>query len=190
MDKNIFQILNAREEFLVHLNSDIEKNNQIIHDTIEESKRLETTIKTIESLKIYPEHEAFIPMSKNIFLKGKILHTGEYYIKKTADPNSYLILQTANQTLQSLKEQVKVKETEIEKANYAKYQLEERKAVLMGEKFRDDFDENDAESGHIYDDDDESVSSEEKTAQLNNIFSDKGVAIRVGDYYEIFEYED
>lgn len=189
MNEDIFKIINAREEFLGYLENDIEKNNKFIEHTIKESKDLETTVNTIESLKVYPEHEAFIPMSKNIFLKGRILHTGEYYTKKTAEPNSYVFLQTADQTLQSLKKQIKLKETDIEKAKYSLYQLEERKAILTGEKFGDDFVVNETVGKEDLQDSVKNVGTDSEDRQMDKIYSDKGVAIRVGDYYEIFEYE-
>ncbi|XP_056640856.1 uncharacterized protein LOC130447842 [Diorhabda sublineata] len=167
MLKSVSEVIKEREDFLHHLNNDINKYDQNIQELTKEQENLDTLITNLKSLKTYPEHEALIPLGKNIYMKGKIVHTGEFYIKKTAYPNPLVLLQSADRTISCLEEEKKDKENEIDKAEYAKFQIEERVRLLKGEEtFNDNSD------------------------LPKEIKSNKGVAVRVGDYYEILEFEE
>ncbi|XP_057657630.1 uncharacterized protein LOC130894701 [Diorhabda carinulata] len=166
MLKSVSEVIKEREDFLHHLNNDINKYDQNIQELTKEQENLDTLITNLKSLKTYPEHEALIPLGKNIYMKGKIVHTGEFYIKKTAYPNPLVLLQSADRTISCFEEEKKDKENEIDKAEYAKFQIEERIRLLKGEEtFNDNSD------------------------LPKEIKSNRGVAVRVGDYYEILEFE-
>lgn len=166
MNPNILTELESRIEFITHLENDIAKNDKFIEDTTSQKGALEELVNNIKYLAVYPEHEALIPLSKNIYMKGKITHTGEYYIKNKAHPDSYYTLNTLDNTIKSLEKNVNMLENNIDKAEYAKYQLEERMTLLKGK------------------------SSEEVDDTLpKEIHSDKGVAVKVGEFYEILEFE-
>lgn len=170
MEINIFRTLEARSEFIGHLDEDIKRNNQILEDAKKQHHELGETIANIESLGKYPEHTSFIPLGKNIYVKGKIVHTGEYYVKKTASPRSYIILKSLEQTLTALQDELKSKDKDIEKIEYANYQLKERMKLLKGS------------------DEDKDISQSEDLP--NEIKSDKGVAVKIGEFYEILEFEE
>ncbi|KAJ8942508.1 hypothetical protein NQ314_010061 [Rhamnusium bicolor] len=156
MTTNILKLLSDRSEFIVHLEQDICKNIQILEETKKELHTLTELIENIKTLGRYPEQTALIPLAKNIYMEGRIVHTGEFYIKKTASPESY---------------KIESKKNEIEKAEYAIYQLEERMKILNGD------------TGNIL--------PEMKNDNLpNEIKSEKGVAIKIGEFYEILEIED
>lgn len=168
MLKNISELVKEREDFLQHLNNEINNCDQTIQEVTKEQDQLDTLITNLKSLKTYPEHEALIPLGKNIFMKGKIVHTGEYYIKRAAHPDPLVLLQSADRTIACLEEEKKEKENEIDKAEYAKFQVEERVRLLKGED--------------TFHDDNSDLPKEIK--------SDRGVAVRVGDYYEILEFQE
>lgn len=168
MAENILQTLNARNEFIEHLEEDITKNIRILEETKKENDKLKETIADVKYLGKYPEHTSLIPLGKNIYMKGKIVHTGEFYVKKTVSPESYMILKSLEQTLKGLEDEVKLKEKDIEKMEYANYQLKERKKILLGEM-------------------EEIVENEELPKEIK---SNKGVAVKVGEFYEILEFEE
>ncbi|CAH1112413.1 unnamed protein product [Psylliodes chrysocephalus] len=168
MQKNVAEFLNERENFLGHLQTDINNYDQSIQHLTKEKEELEKLISNLKSLKTYPEHESLIPLGKNIYMKGRLVHTGEFYVKRNAHPDPMVILQTSDQVIESLENEFKSKEEDIDKTEYAKFQIEERIKVLKGEDTLQATD-NDLPK---------------------EIKSDKGVAIRMGDYYEILEYEN
>ncbi|XP_023311264.1 uncharacterized protein LOC111691946 [Anoplophora glabripennis] len=169
MEEKIFQTLEARNEFIEHLEEDIRKNNQVLEDTKKEHRELQETVTNLECLGKYPEQTSFIPLGKNIYMKGKIVHTGECYVKKTASPESYIVLKSLEQTLNSLQDELKLKYRDIEKIEYSNYQLKERMKLLKGNE-------------------DEEISEVEQLPK--EIKSDKGVAVKVGEFYEILEFEE
>ncbi|CAG9821456.1 unnamed protein product [Phaedon cochleariae] len=168
MSEDFSKLLGLRGQFVGRLDEDIKQNDEIIEQITTSKKEIESLIDNLKSLKTYPEHESLIPLSKNIYMKGRIIHTGECYIRKLAHPDSFIILQSVDQTLKTLEDKANHRNDEIEKAEYAKFQLEERIKVLKGED-----------------------SSEAETSEMPmEIKSEKGVAIKVGDFYEILEVEN
>nr|CAH7756931.1 unnamed protein product [Callosobruchus chinensis] len=172
MEKSIAEVLESRREFINHLEKDIQRNIKTIEAHRKEKENLEELTKNIRSLSVYPEKEALIPLSKNIFMKGRVVHTGEYYVKKKCHPEPLVVLQSVQQTLDSLGTKVKLKETDVNKAEYATHQLEERLRLLKG------------------DDQDLDEEATKITALPEEIKSDRGVAIKVGNFYEILEFEE
>lgn len=170
MAENISKVLSDRRNFIELLESDISKNNEFIEHVEKECSEISKLSEDIKSLAIYPEQEALIPLTKNFYMKGKIVHTGESYIYKSAHPESYMFLRNSEQIVKMLENDVKVKEKEIMNAKNSQIQLEERKGILTGIE----------------------TMSLEKTSDNfpNKIMSDKGVAVKVGEFYEILEFED
>ncbi|KAG5875159.1 hypothetical protein JTB14_014287 [Gonioctena quinquepunctata] len=173
--EDILKIVNTREEYTAHLENDIVKTEQVLAETFEETKALEDLIENIKHLGRYPECESLIPLGKNILMKGNIIHTGEFYVKHNAHPDSFVVLKTLDQTLSSLETKVGSKKKDIDKVEYARLQLRERLKILRGDSNTD--------IGEGI------VSGEPETDLPQEIESDKGVAVRVGEFYEILEFE-
>uniref|UniRef100_A0A6P7GG95 Uncharacterized protein LOC114337725 n=1 Tax=Diabrotica virgifera virgifera TaxID=50390 RepID=A0A6P7GG95_DIAVI len=168
MAKSPSDILKERDTYLQHLGEDINKYDKTIQTLTKEQETIDSLITNLQTLKTYPEQEALIPLGKNIYMKGRIVHTGEYFVKRIAHPDSIVMLQTADDTIKRLEEEKKTKEEDIDKAEYAKFQIEERIKILNGE---DSF-------------------QADKSDMPKQIKSEKGVAVRVGDFYEILEFEE
>lgn len=172
MEKEVFKNQLDKNNYIDHLDKDIIQNSQIIDQTEKECNEISNLLQNVTMLGIYPEKEALIPLSKNVYIKGKIIHTGEHYVHKSAHPDSYVFLRTLSKTVDSLNNDIREKEKDIVNAKYSQCQLEERKKVLTG---------------------DQDVYQAENTNNIDNlpnkIISEKGVAVKVGDFYEIFEYE-
>lgn len=82
MCDQINKALQNRNEFITHLQSDIKQNENIFSEAAKELENLQITCKSVKELGNYPEHKALIPLGKNIYMNGRIIHTGEYYIRK------------------------------------------------------------------------------------------------------------
>ncbi|CAG9767880.1 unnamed protein product [Ceutorhynchus assimilis] len=183
MDK-IDDYLSKKTEFLTLLEQDIDKN-KIIHSQIEEKiKSLEKTRENIKSLHQQPEHIALIPLCKKLYVPGTLVHTGEYMVTKKAHPNSYSVLKTLEQTVKDLDEQILEQRGLFEKGSLAVSQLVDRKKLLLGEQDEDVIVEK------LIVNDEEYHLAEEVAKMPNEIKSDKGVAVKVGQFFEIFEYEE
>lgn len=170
MSENISKILSARNYYIDQLDKDILENIKIIEESEKEFNEINTLMQDIKLIGNYPEKEALIPLSKNFYMKGRLIHSGEYYVQKSAHPDSYVALKTYDQTLSSLNSDMKQKKKDIDKARYSQFQLEERRKVLVG---------------------DLDVTEKETNDNLpEKIVSDNGIAVKVGDFYEILEYEN
>lgn len=173
MDETVLKNLLDKTNYIQHLDKDILENTKIIDESEKECNEISRLIHDVTMLGNYPEKEALIPLSKKFYVKGKIVHTGEHYIHKSAQPDSYVFLRTLNKTIESLNSDIKEKEKDIEKAKHAQCQLEERKQILIGDQ-------------ELF----PTLEITDTTENLpNKIISDKGVAVKVGDFYEILEYE-
>lgn len=170
MAENILQNFKARNEYIEYLRRDITKNDAILEEAKKQNDELKERIIDLKSLGKYPEHTALIPLGKNIYMKGKIVHTGECYVKKNASPESYIVLKSLEQALKGLEDEIKQKEKDLENIEYANCQLIERKRLLIGGE----------EEEKIVEDED----------LPKEIKSDKGVAVKVGEFYEIVEFEE
>lgn len=169
MEETILQNLLDKTNYIQHLDKDIQENSKIIEETQRECHEISSLLQDVMVLGNYPEKEALIPLSKNFYIKGKIIHTGEHYIHKTCHPDSYVYLRSINKTMECLNNDIREKEKDIMKAKYSQMQLEQRKQVLTGDQ--------------------EMFPAESIENLPNKIISDKGVAVKVGDFYEICEYE-
>ncbi|KAJ8972855.1 hypothetical protein NQ317_010279 [Molorchus minor] len=97
--------------------------------------------------------------------------SGEYYVTKPAHPEPYVLLQSLEQTVHSLENKFKSKSEDLKNAEYAKYQLEERIRLLKGHASAQEL-------------------SPETKDMPEKIKSEKGVALKVGEFYEILEFEE
>lgn len=170
MAENILKILSDRSSFIDQIDKDLLENIKIIDQAEKECEEINNLMIGMKSLGVYPERDALIPLSKNFYVPGKIVHTGEYHVHKSAHPDSYILLKSSNETLKSLENDKKLKEKDIENAKYMQYQLEERKNLLTR---------------------DQCSSLIEMSEELpSKIVSNQGIAVKMGDFYEIFEYEN
>ncbi|KAJ8921220.1 hypothetical protein NQ315_013692 [Exocentrus adspersus] len=171
MTESVEKLLEAKNKFIGFLKEDADKNNRCLSELKEQRDKLQQTIANVKDLGKSPEHTALIPLAKNIYMKGKIVHTGEYYIKSSATPESYFVLKTLAQTIDSLEQKVQLKEKDIQNAEYNVSQLAERMKILTG----------------IGENDGVLPADEELPKEIK---SEKGTAVKVGDFYEILEYEE
>jgi prefoldin subunit 5 len=158
-------ILSNRSQFLKHLRDDLAKNEQTTEEAIAQLEKLRSTVVNVKTLGEKVEHPSLIPLGKNIYVNATIKHTGEYFMDKLAFPESYSVLETLDKTVTLLEDKIKKQSQQLEKNEAAKVQVEERIKLFEG----DEIDDN---------------TGPEK------IFSDKGVAVKVGDFYEIVEFEN
>ncbi|RZC42975.1 hypothetical protein BDFB_009604 [Asbolus verrucosus] len=160
------EILSSRERFIKHLSDDLVKNDKIIEEAAASISDLKITSTNVEILGKKVEHTSLIPLGKNIYVNGVIKHTGEYFIDKVAFPESYSVLETLDGTLQLLENKIKKQSKLLKESENAKAQIEERIKLLKGEK------------------------EEEENDLPKEIVSDKGIAVKVGQLYEIVEFEN
>lgn len=157
------QIIASRCDFQAHLATDLQKNEQIVSSLTKSIENLQLTKENLRILAQKVEHPALIPLGRNIYVNATIKHTGEYFIDHKATPNSYSRLETLENTIKSLEKRIRHETDNLDKAQCCQSQIEERIKLLK------------LESG-------------DQTS--NKIVSDKGVALQVGEFYEIIEFED
>lgn len=167
--EHVKEIINKRREYSSHLQNDIIKNEVHAEQVNKEIENIKNTIQHIESLSQQPQWTGLIPMGKRIYMKGSIVHTGEYLIEKQGYPSNYSYLATKVQAVESLKNTLKDLEHEETQFNEMIKQLNERMSLLNTNT---------------------SIESENNLDLPEEIIADKGVAIKVGDFYEIIEYEN
>ncbi|XP_030764322.1 uncharacterized protein LOC115888682 [Sitophilus oryzae] len=184
MAESIIELLSKRTEFLNLLDQDIDKNSALTEDIQKKIESLEETKRNITELGKEPEHFALIPLCKRLFMPGQIVHTGEYLIRYDAHPYSYSALRTKDQTIKHLDAQINSQQELLKKSELSVFQLEERKKILIGQNNEDFI------SGQVLEDAEYESISMEVANMPKEIQSDKGVAVKVGNYYEIFEYEE
>ncbi|KAF7283513.1 hypothetical protein GWI33_000349 [Rhynchophorus ferrugineus] len=183
MNEEIEKLLSNRISFLSILNQDIDTYENIFKNINNDIISLELTKQHIQELGNQPEHSALIPLCKKLYIPGKILHTGEFLTENQAHPNNYLILKTLHQTVKGIDDRINRQRQLLEKAELSVFQLEERKKLLLGGK------DGDLTQDQLLEEDIESL-SKEVALMPKEIKSDKGVAIKVGHFYEILEYEE
>ncbi|XP_045467239.1 unconventional prefoldin RPB5 interactor-like [Harmonia axyridis] len=164
MNEKALKTLASRSEFKIRLEEEIGKNKEIIKNKTGEIDKISETISNIKLLGDKPEWDSLIPLGKRIYIPGKIVHTGEYFLEKKSYPYSYSVLTTLQKTIDILKEKKERNEEHLDRYLEIEKQLQERIEYLVGRDGDSDF--------------------------PDNIVSDKGVAVRVGDVYEILEYEE
>ncbi|KAJ3651735.1 hypothetical protein Zmor_017753 [Zophobas morio] len=166
MGDQVQQILQSRSNFIKHLNDDLVKNDEIIESTASRLNDLKITTANVQELGKKVEHPALIPLGKKIYVNGTIVHTGEYFLDKLAFPDSYTTLETLDDTIRHLENKIKIQSELLQKSEDAKTQLDERIALITG------------------------GTSDEDDASPKQIVTDKGVAVKVGEFYEILEFEN
>lgn len=185
MSSKIDEILSNRTEFLSLLDKDIDQNESLHEDIQKHLKSLEESREHIKDLSKQPEHTALIPLCKRLYMPGTIVHTGEYMVTKKAYPQSYSVLKTLDQTVKDLDERINAQRNQLEKSELAVSQLLDRKKLLLGEKDEDLISER-----KFADDDEYQPLPMEVAGMPNEIRSDKGVAVKVGGFFDILEYEE
>ncbi|KAL3270845.1 hypothetical protein HHI36_021363 [Cryptolaemus montrouzieri] len=168
MNENVLKTISDRNEFVQHLQNDLSKNEENQTEKKVQIEKLTETIKNLKFLGSQPEWDSIIPLGKRIYIPGKIIHTGEYLLEKKSYPYSFNVLATIEQTVDCLEEKKEVCEEHLEKYGDIERQLKERMELLGGI---------DGKSDNVCD-------------LPEKIMSDKGVAVRVGEFYEILEFED
>lgn len=171
MEEDILKLFSDRSRYIDQLDKDIQKENECIKQIEIDHNRIKQLFSVIKVLGNYPEHDGLIPLTKLLYMKGSIKHTGEYHVHKAAHPNPFVFMKTLNQISEDFDNAIALKEKDIEKAKYSLYQLQERKDILCGHSNEDGL-------------------SLEDTDLPEEIISDKGIAVKVGNFYEIFEYEN
>lgn len=185
MSKEIDNFISKRTEFLSLLDQDIDRN-QSLHSQIEDNiQSLEKSRQNIVELSQQPERTSLIPLCKRLYMPGSIVHTGEYLVTKQTHPTSYHVLKTRDQTIKELESQILEQRRLLEKAQLSVSQLSDRKKLLLGEKDEDFITEQ-----QLAADEEFYPLSEEVAAMPNEIRSEKGVAMKVGGFFDILEYEE
>ncbi|KAL1489445.1 hypothetical protein ABEB36_014338 [Hypothenemus hampei] len=183
MTEKVEEFLKERTKFLSLLNQDIVRNEALHEDFKKDLRSLEKTKENIQELSKQPQHSALIPLCKRLFMQGTIMHTGEYLVSKRAYPNSFITLKTIQQTVNDIEARIKQQRDLLGKTELAVVQLTDRKKLLLGEK------DEDIVSEQTFAKDDDFETSVEVALMPNEIRSEKGIAVKLGKFYEIFEYE-
>lgn len=185
MSKEIDDFISKRTQFLSLLDQDIGRNQSLLSQIEDNIQSLEKSRQNIVELSQQPERTSLIPLCKRLYMPGSIVHTGEYLVTKKTHPTSYHVLKTQDQTIKDLESQILEQRGVLEKAQLATSQLGDRKKLLLGEKDEDFIMEQQfAADEEFY------PLSEEVAAMPNEIRSEKGVAMKVGGFFEIVEYEE
>ncbi|KAK9875997.1 hypothetical protein WA026_011098 [Henosepilachna vigintioctopunctata] len=164
MNENISKTLSDRREFISLLENELAKNEISQKEKEKEIESLTETINHVKLLGTEPQWDAMIPLGKLIYIPGKIVHTGEYLLEKKSYPYSFETLSTSQQTVDCLEQKKNVCEEQLEKFSEIDKQLKERL---------------------------EHLDCKDNVYNLpDQIVCDKGVAVRVGEFYEILEFED
>ncbi|KAH1018308.1 hypothetical protein HUJ05_006105 [Dendroctonus ponderosae] len=184
MHKQIDAFLSNRSDFLSFLDKDIAKNVQLQAEIEATLKSLKGTREQVKELSKQPEHTALIPLCKKLYMPGVVVHTGEYLVTRTAYPHSYSVLKTLDQTVSHLEGLTIDQRDQLQKAELAVAQLTERKKLLLGQR-----DEDIVAEQQFADDLEYQSLAEEVSEMPNEIRSEKGVAVKVGAFFEILEYD-
>ncbi|XP_049824810.1 uncharacterized protein LOC126265932 [Aethina tumida] len=166
-----------RTSYLTRLNDDITSNEALLEQCTKNIAQLELNKASVNQLSEYPEHEALIPLGKNIFMPGRLIHTGEFEVRVDAEPYSYQVLKSWKQTMQGIDERIKQQKKVLKDVETVINQIQERKNVILGLE---------SESQLLKDE----LPVADLSGMPLSIESDKGVAVKVGNYFEIIEYEE
>ncbi|EFA04900.1 hypothetical protein TcasGA2_TC014964 [Tribolium castaneum] len=158
------QILSSRSQFIKHLREDLAKTEQTIFSVTNQLDELKLTSENVRTLGKKVEHQSLIPLGANIYVNGLITHTGEYFLDKVAFPESYSVVETLDNTIKLLETRIKTQSELLKKGEDSRTQISERIRLLEDGDGNDDL--------------------------PKEIVSDRGVALKVGDYYEIVEFEN
>lgn len=184
MHKQIDAYFTNRSDFLSFIDKDIAKHVRLQAEIEGTIKSLNGTREQIKELSKQSEHQALIPLGKKLYMPGTVVHTGEYLVTRTAYPSSYSVLKTLDQTVSYLEDLAIDQKDQLEKAELAVTQLTERKRLLLGQRGGDM-----GAVQQITQDLEDQRLAEEVSEMPNEIRSEKGVAVKVGDYFEIMEYD-
>lgn len=138
-----------------------------------EFSKYEDMIENIETLSEQPRWSSLIQVSKRVYFPGTVKHTGEYMLEMQGHPSSYQVLLTSAQTVDHLQEKLSEQKKRIQLLENVRVQLDQRAELLTGSQSKQEVGDSTA-----------------KDSLPEEIVSDKGVALRVGEFYEIVEYED
>lgn len=138
-----------------------------------EFSKYEDMIENIETLSEQPRWSSLIQVSKRVYFPGTVKHTGEYMLEMQGHPSSYQVLLTSAQTVDHLQEKLSEQKKRIQLLENVRVQLDQRAELLTGSQSKQEVGDSSA-----------------KDSLPEEIVSDKGVALRVGEFYEIVEYED
>lgn len=163
MNVDIEKTLSDRSEFKALIEEDVAKNTENLENTAKEIDKLSSAIENVKLLGEKPEWDGIIPLCKRLYIPGKIVHTGEYFLEKKSHPYSFSVLTTKDKTLEILESKKELYKEYMEKYKEIERQLEERIELLGGK-------------GGVSD-------------APDKIESDRGIAVKVGEFYEIIEYE-